>query len=90
MSGLQGIDDLIEHLERTTRLERKEAERIIGEVLAYFSESTEEFVTRRHAELQAESQKNDAIFHQIGLELSQRRFASPTLTARQIRRLIYG
>ena len=90
MGGLQGIDDLIEHLERTTRLGRHEAERIVGEVLAYFSESAEQFVIRRHTELQADSQKNDEIFRQISAELGQRRFASPPLTPRQLRRLIYG
>lgn len=90
MAGTSGIEDLIAHLERTTRLERGEAERVVGEMLAYFSESPEQFVTRRHGELQAESQKNDAIFRQIATEMSQRRFTCPNLTARQLRRLIYG
>lgn len=90
MGGAQGLADLVEHLERTTRLGRAEAVRVVEEMLAYFSESPEQFVTRRHGELQAESQRNDAIFGQIGAEMAQRRFTSPVLTARQLRRLIYG
>jgi len=85
-----GLDDLIQHLERTTRLQRGEVERVVSEILAYFSESAEEFVARRHAELQAEDHKNDAIFDQISVELRQRRFTAPEFTPRQIRRLIYG
>jgi hypothetical protein len=82
--------DLCEHLERTTRLSAGEAARVIEEVLAYFCESTEEFIRRRHAELQREELKNPAIFEQIAGELRARRFAAPPLTERQIRRLIYG
>ena len=84
------MDELVAYLERTTRLSRAEAERVVGEVLAYFSESTEQFVTRRHAELQAEERKNDEIFEQIAAELVSRRFAAPALTRRQLRRLVYG
>lgn len=90
MGWAAGLDELIEHIAGTTRLSRSEAERVVYEVLAYFSESAEQFVTRRHAELQAEDQKNPAIFTQIAAEIRERRFAAPTLTERQIRRLIYG
>lgn len=82
--------DLITHLARTTRLERAEAEKVLAETLAYFAESVEEFVARRHAELRAEGARNDAIFARIQHELATRRFAAPPLSARQIRRLIYG
>jgi len=90
MDSSAGMDELVAYLERTTRLSRAEAERVVGEVLAYFSESTEQFVTRRHAELQAEERKNDEIFEQIAAELVSRRFAAPALTRRQLRRLVYG
>jgi hypothetical protein len=84
------FDDLVRHLERTLGLERAAAARVIDEVLAYFQETVDEFVVRRHGELQAESQRNQDIFGQITAELGQRRFAAPALTQRQIRRLIYG
>ena len=82
--------ELVEHLERTTRLTRPEAERIVAEVLAYFSEPLEVFVTRRHGELQAEELKNADIFTRIVAELGERRFAAPALSERQIRRMVYG
>ena len=84
------FDELYDHLERTTRLRREEAERVVAEIFEYFSESTEQFVRRRHAELQSESRRNDEIFRLIAAELSGRRFTAPPLTERQIRRLVYG
>lgn len=84
------LDDLFEHLVRGTRLTRAEAEHVVAEIVAYFSESTEQFVTRRHAELQGEEHRNAQIFERIAAELRERRFAAPPLTERQIRRLIYG
>jgi hypothetical protein len=82
--------DLLEHLERTTRLTRAEAERVVAEVLEYFSESVERFVARRHGELQGEELKNADIFARIAAELHERRFAASGLTERQIRRMVYG
>jgi len=84
------LDELVDHLAQTTRLSRHEAERIVAEVLEYFSESAEQFVIRRHAELQAEEVRNADIFSRIARELSKRRFAAHALTERQIRRMIYG
>ena len=55
----------------------------------YFSETVEEFVRRRHAELRQRQRKNDEIWPQIAAELGQRRFAAPDLSERQLRRLIY-
>ena len=90
MDEVNDLAELCGHLERTTRLSRGEAARVVNEVLVYFSESAEEFITRRHAELQREDKKNAAIFKQIATEVQGRRFAMPPLTERQIRRLIYG
>lgn len=84
------FDELIRHLERTTRLSRAEVERVVDEVLEYFSEPLEGFVARRHAELQNEAFKNAEIFERIGSELRQRRFTAPPLSERQIRRMVYG
>jgi hypothetical protein len=85
-----GFPDLLEHLERTTRLTRPEALRVVSEVLEYFSESLEHFITRRHGELQSEELKNADIFARIAVEVAQRRFAAPDLSERQIRRIVYG
>jgi hypothetical protein len=85
-----GFPDLLEHLERMTRLTRSEAERVVAEVLEYFSESLEQFVARRHAELQSEELRNADIFARVAAEARQRRFAAPRLSERQIRRMVYG
>lgn len=90
MESTNGFAALIEHLERTTRLNRAEAERVVAEVLDYFSESLEGFVTRRHAELQNEELRNPEIFARLLAETRQRRFAAPSLSERQLRRMVYG
>ncbi|MFJ1757809.1 hypothetical protein [Kitasatospora sp. NPDC088134] len=83
-------DDLLAHLARTTPLAPGEAARVVAEVLAYFSETTEEYVRRRHGELQARGLTNDQIFARLGGELTVRRVAAPQLSARQLRRIVYG
>ena len=90
MNAFVGSDDLLEHLERTTRLTRAEVERVVAEILEYFSEPLERFIARRHAELRGEELKNPEIFARIGSELRERRFAAPELSERQIRRMVYG
>ena len=86
----EGVEDLLSHLARVAGLSPQSAARLLEEVTAYFSESIEAFVVRRHTELQSAEMKNEAIFEQIARELEIRRFAAPRLTQRQIRRLIYG
>ena len=84
------MDDLVGYLERTTRLTRPEAERLVREVVEFFSEPLDSFVIRQHRELQGRGLRNEAIFERIAAEVEARRFAAPVLTARQIRRIIYG
>jgi hypothetical protein len=50
----------------------------------------DEFIARRHAELQAQGESNAEIFERIAAELRGLRFKAPELSARQIRRRIYG
>ncbi|WP_329562926.1 hypothetical protein [Kitasatospora sp. NBC_01266] len=82
--------DLLAHLTRTSVLGPAEAGRVVAEVLAYFSETTTEFVQRRHGELQARGLTNEQIFARIAEELPARRVAAPELSARQLRRIVYG
>jgi tRNA U34 5-carboxymethylaminomethyl modifying GTPase MnmE/TrmE len=84
------LEELVAHLVRSTRLSEAEAHRVIDEVLAFMSETPEDFVRRRHLELQAQGCTNAEIFARIAQELSQRRFSAPPLSERQIRRIIYG
>ncbi|MFD7918355.1 hypothetical protein ACFV3R_03885 [Streptomyces sp. NPDC059740] len=83
-------DDLVDHLTRTTPLDRGEATRVVWDVLAYFDETAADFVRRRHRELQARGLRNEAIFERIAEELPHRAVAPPELSHRQLRRLVYG
>jgi hypothetical protein len=64
--------------------------RVIADVATYFSETVEEFVGRRHAELQGRQYRNDEIWPLIMAELGQRRFPAPALSERQLRRIVYS
>lgn len=85
----EDLTPLLDHLERSG-VSRGQAARLVDDVLAYFSESAEEFVRRRHRELQRDGVANAASFTAIAQELTQRRVAGPQLSERQIRRVIYG
>jgi len=84
------VPDLQTRCVRVGGLDRRAAERLVAEVLAHYAETPDTWVIRRHAELQAEGLTNEAIFARIAAELPLRRFASASLTARQLRRLVYG
>ena len=90
MAGDAELQDLVDHLVRSTRLDSDEALHVIDEVLAYLSECPAEYVARRHAELRREGLANAAIFDRLASELDRRRFAAPLLSVRQLRRLVYG
>jgi hypothetical protein len=90
MSDHAELEDLVAYLVRSSRLTLPEAVRLVDEVLSFLDESPEEFVCRRHREMQAQGLANSESFARIAAELTRRRFRAPALTARQIRRLIYG
>ncbi|MGW2780604.1 hypothetical protein ACWC3X_05040 [Streptomyces populi] len=83
-------DELVDHLTRSTPLSRGEALRVIQDVLAYFDETAQEFVRRRHRELQAQGLVNASIFERIEADLKYRAVAPPEFTLRQLRRIVYG
>jgi hypothetical protein len=83
------LEPLLEHIGRSG-ISREEAARLVDDVLAFFSETTEEFIRRRHRELQRDGVTNVASLALIGRELAGRRVAPPQLSERQIRRVIYG
>ena len=83
--------DLIRNVAASTGLPEATASRVVADVAAYFGETVEQFVTRRHAELQGKGNKrNDDIWPQLASELKARRFRAEDLTERQLRRIIYG
>ena len=82
--------DLTRYLAASTGLPQPTAMRVIADVTTYFSETIDEFVRRRHAELRRGQRRNDEIWPLLAAELGQRRFAAPRLSERQLRRLVYG
>ncbi|MCP4766201.1 MAG: hypothetical protein GY875_08000 [Gammaproteobacteria bacterium] len=91
MADKPDIQLLINHLCNRSGLTPSEARNIVDEVIAFFSETPEDYVRRRHLEIKQElGLSNAQIFQRIEAELAQLVFAAPALTQRQIRRLIYG
>ncbi len=84
------IRDLIEHLTRQTSLPASTAENIVAEILAYYRETPEAFVRRRHLELRQQGHSNSSIYAAIKREMDLRLFATEPHSERQIRRIIYG
>jgi hypothetical protein len=83
--------DLIRNVAASTGLPEATASRVVADVAAYFGETVDEFVVRRHAELQAKGNKrNDDIWPQLAAELAGRRFRAESLSERQLRRIVYG
>jgi hypothetical protein len=83
-------DELVDRLVTTTALPAGVARRVVEEVVAYCGESAEEFIRRRHRELQSDGLANAEAFGRIASELVARPVAAPPFTERQVRRAIYG
>jgi hypothetical protein len=71
-------------------LSAEQAARAVEETLDSLRLGVDEYIAHRHAELQAGGENNPRIFERIAGELPAMRFKAPVLTARQIRRRIYG
>lgn len=83
-------EDLVRHVTASTGLPEATATRVVADIKAYFSETVEAYVRRRHTELKEQNWKNDEIWPLLAAELSARRFEAPELTERQLRRIVYG
>jgi hypothetical protein len=81
--------DLVRHVVTSTGLPPATAARVVSDVIGYFAETTEQFVRRRHAELRRRH-RNDQIWAIITAELAGRPVAAPPVSARQLRRIVYG
>ncbi|HJQ44798.1 MAG TPA: hypothetical protein VJ870_00550 [Amycolatopsis sp.] len=81
---------LVRHVVGSTGLSAQVAERVIADVVAYFNETTDTFIRRRHAELQRRGRRNAEIWQVIAGELAERPFAADEFTERQLRRIVYG
>jgi hypothetical protein len=81
---------LVAHVVASTGLDPDVARRVVEDVVAFHAEPVADYVRRRHAELRTYGARNPEIFARIGEELAHRVVAAPTLTERQLRRLVYG
>jgi hypothetical protein len=86
----QGPPELVRHVARSTGLDEATASRVVADVMAYFAQTVEEYVTGRHADLKNRNRKNDEIWPIIAAELETRRFKAVELSERQLRRIVYG
>ena len=82
--------ELVARVAASTGLPPSEAARVVEDVVAYHRESVEQYVRRRHNQLQVRGTRNPQIFARLGEELAARVFAAPTLSERQLRRIVYG
>lgn len=82
--------DLVRRVVESTGLPVPVAERVIVDVLAYFRETTEEYVRRRHGELRQRGRKNVEIWALLAQELAERPVSPGELSERQLRRIVYG
>jgi hypothetical protein len=82
--------DLVRHVAATTGLPEATAARVVADIAAYFAETVEDYVRRRHGEMRLMHRKNDDIWPELTAELADRRFGPPDLSERQLRRIVYG
>ncbi len=84
------VPDAEQRLQTLLGLSRAQASRAVAEILDSLRVGVDEFIAERHAQLQTEGESNPEIFERIATELRALRFKAPELSARQIRRRIYG
>jgi hypothetical protein len=79
-----------ERLERLFGLAPAQARRAVTEVVDCLWRGVDDYIAERHRELRSRGALNAQIYETIATELETLRFAAPALSARQIRRRIYG
>jgi hypothetical protein len=82
--------EIVGRLVATTTLGTERASRVLDDVLALMDETIEQFVARRHVELQRDGLRNEEIFGLLAEECASWRFRAPSLSQRQLRRIVYG
>lgn len=87
---MTGNDELVRHVAASTGLPEATATRVVADIAAYFAETVEDYVRRRHGEMRLAHRTNGEIWPQLAAELGARRFGAPELSERQLRRMVYG
>jgi hypothetical protein len=84
------VSEAVQRLKMLLGLSPEQAARAVAEVLDSLRFEVDEYIAQRHSELQRQGVSNPQIFELIADELPSLRFRAPELSARQIRRRIYG
>ena len=79
-----------EYLFGIVDVSERDLEKLVSELLHHWSETVEEFVRRRHRELQRQGVRTRNIYGRIAAELSDRPFREKPRSESQVRRMIYG
>jgi hypothetical protein len=82
--------EIVGRIVASTTLGQEGASRVLDDVIALLDETIEEFVARRHLELQRDGHRNEEIFGLLAQECASWRFRAPSLSQRQLRRIVYG
>jgi hypothetical protein len=82
--------ELVDRVAGSTGLTSAEAARVVDDVVAWYREPVEDYVRRRHAHHRLYGRHNAEIFALIADELSGRLVCAPSLSQRQLRRIVYG
>jgi len=78
------------YLEDKFDLDPDELGLLLDDLWTFTEETPEEFVRRRHGELQRDGLRNEAIYRRLAEETTEGRFRCPHLSLRQVRRIVYG
>jgi hypothetical protein len=84
------MEAAIEAIAQAYSLDKELVRRLEEDFRALRAETVEEYVVRRHRELQKTGWANPAIFSQLQHEVGEGRFRVARPTLRQVRRIIYG
>jgi len=80
----------VRHIAASTGLPPGTAARVVADVVAYFGETADQYVRRRHAELQRRGMRNARIWTVIAEELAARPVGAGAFNERRLRRIVYG
>jgi septum formation topological specificity factor MinE len=84
------LEEARRRLQLLLGLSEERAEQAVAEVLDSMRFELDEYIQARHGALQQQGLSNPQIYEHIAVELRALRFLGPPLSARQIRRRIYG
>lgn len=81
--------ELKERLSNIISIEKIDINKLFNELLSFFSESENNYILRRYAELQNEKYKIKEIYSILSQEVKNHLFTGKKLSERQIKRIIY-